>query len=158
MGNVVVMDEDNIDRLFSSEALKAKNRETNPTECPAVRRLQLVLEYYHDFIESNVGMNGINNMKNRGFGMYTFIARSLGNSYSTVRLLDDYHHILSKYFNQFEVVHDILTENIEYDISTSIIFKRINRNRQLCAFQNDRRCDFFGGYNASEEVSVQKLC
>merc|ERR1712154_659007 len=44
-----------------------------------------------------------------------------------------------------------------YDISTSTIFKRNNRNRQHCALKNDIRCSYYGGYNASEEVSVQKL-
>lgn len=94
--------------------------------------------------------------RNRGFGMYAFITRRLHN-YSTTRLLDDYHHVLRRFFNQFSVVHQVLTQHIDYDIDQSIIYKRNNRNRQHCAYKNDLRCEYFGGYNASEEVSVQKL-
>eukprot|EP01083_Nonionella_stella_P281026 956212_1 len=92
----------------------------------------------------------------RGIGMYSYIARSLRN-YSVVRLMDDYHHVIRKFFNQLWVVHLIVSCNISFDIGSSVILKRINRNRQVCALRNDTRCEYFGGYNASDEVSVQKL-
>jgi len=128
-----------------------------PMQCASVHRLRIVLQRYHDFIEDHSGVHGINNLKNRGIAMYIFISRTL-NNYSTVRLLDDYHFVISNFSSQLHDVHEILVSDMgDIDVATSIIFQRINRNRQECAFRNDKRCEHFGGYNASEEVSVQKL-
>eukprot|EP01083_Nonionella_stella_P103149 294386_1 len=140
------------DVWFKKKLIKGKHKDTDPIACPAVNRLRILLEHYHDFIETRA----INSTSHRGIGMYSYIARSLRN-YSVVRLMDDYHHVIRKFFNQLWVVHLIVSCNISFDIGSSVILKRINRNRQVCALRNDTRCEYFGGYNASDEVSVQKL-
>eukprot|EP01084_Bolivina_argentea_P045147 83105_1 len=142
---------------FNRKLIKnSRHKDSAPVDCPAVNRVRIVLEHYHGYIESNSGLNGINNNRNRGVGMYIYISRTLPN-YSIVKLLNDYHHILEKYYNQFSTINKILCNNILYDITTSLIFARNNRNRQHCAIKNDIRCEYYGGYNASEEVSIQKI-
>jgi len=139
-------------KWFSKKHMKQRKRDKDipADECGPVQRLKVVLEHYHSFIEHN-------HLHNHGIGMYAYLSRTLRN-YTTVKLLDDYHYILSRFYNQLSVIHQILTENLaDIDISKSLIFKRNHRNRQHCALDNDRRCEWYGGYNACEEVSVQKL-
>ena len=73
--------------------------------------------------------------------MYSYISRQWKN-YSTVKLLDDYHHILRKYYNQMSAVFEILVSDIglfNINIHKSIIFLRNNRNRQYCVNKNDTK-------------------
>lgn len=148
-----------INHWFSKKLIKSRPKDINPLECSAIHRLRIIIEHYYQFIETSQTKNGINHILNRGYGIYSYISRTLKN-YSTVKLLDDYHYILNKYKNQFSSVYEILITNIgseNINIETSVIFKRNNRNRQYCSYKNDIRCEYYGGYNASEEVSVQKL-
>ena len=84
-------------------------------------------------------------------------------NYSSVKLLDDYHHILYDYdnLNDLESIYDYLTS--KYLSSTLCkpqkckILQRNNRDRWSCSMNNFKRIEYYQGYDASDQVYILKL-
>ena len=153
---------------FSKSSIKSKCKSTIDIEkCSCINRIGIVLQFYQRSLYENDKQNGkLKNMTSKKHSMYNLLYELLPN-YSTVKLLNDYHHIMYNHTvsnGDFEIFYNyICTKYVQSQlcsIKTCKSFHRNYRNRSLYFKQSEyteNRAILYNGFTDAQEIYITKL-